>query len=143
VAPLTEAGRRLATLWQLPASFHRDDDRLAAALERMPAGRNALEVRHPSWFCSEVYGLLHAFDVALVVADDRRRPLPEAPQTASWSYVRLHFGHRGRRGNYSPTELDAWAQRLRALDGDVLVYLNNDWEAFAPRNAAGLAERLA
>jgi hypothetical protein len=26
--------------------------------------------------------------------------------------------------------------------GDVLVYFNNDWEAFAPRNAHGLLERL-
>ena len=48
------------------------------------------------------------------------------PRTASWSYVRLHYGHRGRRGNYSPKELDAWAERIRALEGDVLVYFNND-----------------
>jgi uncharacterized protein YecE (DUF72 family) len=62
--------------------------------------------------------------------------------TASWSYVRLHYGHRGRRGNYSPSELDDWAARIRRLPGDVLVYLNNDWEAFAPRNAEGLIGRV-
>jgi uncharacterized protein YecE (DUF72 family) len=142
IEPLVEADRLLATLWQLPATFHRDDERLAAALAALPPGRHAFEARHPSWFCDEVAALLRAHDVAFVVADDRRRPLPDAPVTASWSYVRLHYGHRGRRGNYSPTELDAWAARIAALPGETLVYLNNDWEAFAPRNAAGLIRRL-
>ena len=81
--------------------------------------------------------------MAFVIADDKRRELPEAPVTASWSYVRLHYGHRGRRGNYGPSELGEWAKRIGALSGDVLVYLNNDWEAFAPRNAEGLLRRLS
>ena len=44
-------------LWQLPESFHRDDERLAAALEALPRGRHAFEFRHASWFCDEVYAL--------------------------------------------------------------------------------------
>ena len=86
--------------------------------------------------------LLRERDVAFVVADDARAELPEAPVTASWHYLRFHYGHRGRRGNYGPSELDAWARRIRALRGDVLAYFNNDWEAFAPRNAEGVLERL-
>ena len=44
-------------LWQLPANFHRDDERLAAALARSrPAA--LLEFRHASWFVPEVYELL-------------------------------------------------------------------------------------
>jgi uncharacterized protein YecE (DUF72 family) len=142
IEPLTDAGRLIATLWQLPANFRRDDERLAQALAEMPPGRHAFEPRHPSWFAPDVAALLSERDVAFVVADDKRRPLPDEPVTASWSYVRLHYGHRGRRGNYSATELDAWARRIRALDGDVLVYCNNDWEAFAPRNAEGLLRRV-
>jgi uncharacterized protein YecE (DUF72 family) len=142
IEPLVEADRLLATLWQLPANFHRDDERLAAALDLFPPGRHAFEPRHESWYCDEVAALLRERDVAFVVADDKRRPLPPAPVTASWSYVRLHFGHRGRRGNYSETELDDWARRIAALPQDVLVYFNNDWEAFAPRNAEGLLRRL-
>jgi uncharacterized protein YecE (DUF72 family) len=142
IEPLVEADRLIATLWQLPATFRRDDERLAAALDALPPGRHAFEARHASWFCDEVAALLRAHDVAFVLADDRRRPLPDPPVTASWSYVRLHYGHRGRRGNYSQTELDAWAARIAALPGETLVYLNNDWEAFAPRNAAGLIRRL-
>jgi uncharacterized protein YecE (DUF72 family) len=143
IEPLESTGRLIATLWQLPANFHRDDDRLAAALEQMGPGRHAFEARHPSWYCDEVAALLHEHDVAFVVADDKRRPLPETPITASWSYIRLHYGHRGRRGNYSSKELDAWAQRIRALEGDVLAYFNNDWEAFAPRNAEALRRGLS
>jgi uncharacterized protein YecE (DUF72 family) len=37
-------------------------------------------------------------------------------------------------------ELEEWAQRLHAwrAERELLVYFNNDWEAFAPRNAATL-----
>jgi uncharacterized protein YecE (DUF72 family) len=142
IEPLVDAGRLIATLWQLPANFHRDDDRLAAALAEMGPGRHAFEPRDPSWHCDEVAELLRAHDVAFVVADDKRRPLPEAPRTASWSYIRFHYGHRGRRGNYGPKELDEWARRVRALSGDVLAYFNNDWEAFAPYNALDLRKRV-
>ena len=58
--------------------------------------------------------------------------------------MRFHRG-RGRNGNYSPAELDEWAERIGAwsLKGDVYAYFNNDWEGFAPRNAVALKERLA
>jgi uncharacterized protein YecE (DUF72 family) len=64
--------------------------------------------------------------------------------TAGFAYVRLHAGARGRRGNYSQTELRDWADRITAWSkrGDVLVYLNNDWEGFAPANAATLQTLL-
>ena len=142
IEPIVGEGRLVATLWQVPANFRRDDDRLAAALREMGPGRHAFEARDPSWYCADVAALLREHDVAFVIADDKRRPLPETPVTASWSYARLHYGHRGRRGNYSARELDEWAARIRELPGDVLVYLNNDWEAFAPRNAEGLIRRL-
>jgi uncharacterized protein YecE (DUF72 family) len=56
----------------------------------------------------------------------------------------LHFGRRGRRGNYSERELQAWAQRLRDLreEVEVFAYFNNDWEAFAVRNALRLRRLL-
>jgi uncharacterized protein YecE (DUF72 family) len=145
IEPLVEAGRLACVLWQLPANFHRDTDRLHAALEALPSGRHAFEFRHASWFVDEVTALLAAHDVALVRGDDARRPLPVVPSPASWSYVRLHYGHRGRNGNYGPKELDAWAADVmaRARRGDdVFVYFNNDWNGFAPRNAHGLLERL-
>ena len=103
IAPLVESGKLGPVLWQLPENFRRDDDRLAFALERLPSGRHCIEFRHASWFTPEVYGLLHTFGVALVLGDDPRRPLPPHELTADWTYVRLHRGRRGRRGNYSET----------------------------------------
>ena len=144
IAPLARSPRMGPMLWQLPERFRRDDDRLAFALERLPPGRHCFEFRHPSWFTADVYGLLHTFGVALVIGDDARRPLPEAPLTADWTLIRFHFGARGRRGNYSQTELREWAARIADLrsEVDVLAYFNNDWEAFAVRNGLRLKRLL-
>jgi uncharacterized protein YecE (DUF72 family) len=57
-------------LWQLPPTFHRDDDRLRSALEGLPTGqRHSFELRHPSWFAEEVYALFRQHGAALVIGD--------------------------------------------------------------------------
>ena len=50
IEPLREAGKLGPVLWQLPASFARDDELLAAVLEALPAAEHCFEFRHPSWF---------------------------------------------------------------------------------------------
>ena len=144
IAPLVDSPKLGPVLWQLPERFHRDDDRLAFALERLPAGRHCFEFRHSSWFTSDIYGLLHTFGVALAIGHDARRPLPDAPLTADWTLIRFHYGARGRRGNYSERELREWAARIADLrtEAEVLAYFNNDWEAFAVRNGRRLARLL-
>jgi uncharacterized protein YecE (DUF72 family) len=145
IGPLADAGRLGCVLWQLPENFRRDDDRLARALEELPAGRHAFEFRHASWFVPEVYALLRHHGAALVIGDHPERRFQTYEQTAGWRYVRFHYGRRGRAGNYSERELDAWAERLHAWrrSGELLAYFNNDWSAFAPRNARWLTARLA
>jgi uncharacterized protein YecE (DUF72 family) len=141
---LLEADRLGAVLWQLPETFTRDDARLAAALEQLPSGRHALEFRHASWFAPDVYAILREHGAALVIGDHPQRPFQTYERTASWRYVRLHAGRSGRRGNYSERELETWATRLhewRARDEE-FVYFNNDWEAFAPRNATWMRRKL-
>jgi len=140
IAPLGESPKLGPVLWQLPESFHRDDERLAAALARLPPGRHTVEFRHPSWFVPDVLALLRERGVALTIGDDPRRPFQPVALTADWTYLRFHRGARGRRGNYSATELAAWAQRIRELRAraEVYAYFNNDWEAFAVRNARAL-----
>jgi uncharacterized protein YecE (DUF72 family) len=141
---LTASPKMGPMLWQLPGNFRRDDERLAFALEHLPAGRHAFEFRHPSWFADDVLAALRAHGVALVIGDHPERPWQSHELTADFSFVRLHYGHRGRRGNYSATELDEWARELRRLArrADVFAYFNNDWEGFAVRNALGMRERL-
>ena len=144
IDPLLSAGRLGPVLWQFPPDFRRADDRLADALARLPSGRHAFEFRHESWFAPAVLELLRAHGVSLVVADDARRGPTREESTADWRYVRLHYGRRGRGGNYSAAELDIWAGRIARWlrRGDVYVYFNNDQRAIAPRNALGLAQRL-
>ena len=146
IEPLVGTPKLGPVLWQLPEWFKRDDDTLAGALERLPPGHHCFEFRHPSWFCEPVYSLLRRHDVALVVGDHPERPWQPFLLTAGWTFVRFHHGHRGRRGNYSASELRAWAARLLevASSSELFVYFNNDWEGFAVRNALalrGLLER--
>ncbi|HVM18053.1 MAG TPA: DUF72 domain-containing protein [Gaiellaceae bacterium] len=145
IRPLVESPKLGPILWQLPPTFRRDDERLARALAAFPPGRHCVEFRHPSWFADDVYALLRAHGVALVIGD---RPEVHAFQshelTADFTFVRFHAGSRGRRGNYSVTELEEWAQRIEGWRGrvDVYAYFNNDWEGFAVRNGLWLRRRL-
>ena len=142
--PLVGSPKMGPMLWQLPANFRRDDERLGFALDHLPPGRHAFEFRHPSWFADEVLDALRWHGVALTIGDNPERPWQPHELTADFTFVRFHYGHRGRRGNYSPSELDEWARELRRLArrADVSAYFNNDWEGFAVRNALGMRERL-
>src|SRR5690242_2840959 len=51
IEPMLDAGRLGSLLWQLPANFKRDDERLAGALAELPPGcRHAFEFREPGRF---------------------------------------------------------------------------------------------
>ena len=145
IEPLVGSPKLGPMLWQLPPTFRRDDARLADTLARLPPGRHCFEFRHPSWFAPEVTELLREHGVALVIGD---RPEVHSFQTheltTDWAFVRFHAGTRGRRGNYSESELQEWAERIRAWPvEEAFLYFNNDWEGFAPRNALRLRELLS
>lgn len=145
--PMIEAGRIGPVLWQLPENFHRDDERLArwlAALNSTPSTLHVIEFRHESWFAPEVMRALRASGVALTIGDHPTRPFQTHEATAPWRFVRFHYGARGRRGNYSASELDEWARRIAQWRRrqQVWAYFNNDWEGFAPANALALRRRL-
>ena len=142
--PLIEAGRLGPVLWQLPENFHRSDERLAGLLELLPPGGHTIEFRHPSWFCPEVMRLLRAHQVALTIGDHPSRPFQSHGATASWRFIRFHYGARGRKGNYSQAEIAEWAERIarwRARE-EIYVYFNNDWNSYAPANARVLLKLL-
>jgi uncharacterized protein YecE (DUF72 family) len=144
IEPLARSPKMGPVLWQLPANFHRDDERLQSALEQLPPGRHCFEFRHPSWFCEETYAALRAHGVALVLGDHPERPFQAYELTADWTLLRFHHGHRGRRGNYSERELEEWRERIAKWRRrrEVFAYFNNDWEGFAVRNALWLRRAL-
>jgi uncharacterized protein YecE (DUF72 family) len=92
----------------------------------------------------EVYALLREHGVALTIPDRKGVEFPHV-MTADFTFIRFHYGHRGRRGNYSESEIAEWAERIVAWsrERDVFAYFNNDWEIFAPRNAGTLKRMLA
>ncbi len=144
IEPLLGTPKMGPVLWQLPGNFRRDDDRLAHALGHLPPGRHCFEFRHESWFVEDVYALLRDHGVALVIGDAPNRPFQTHRFTTDWTFIRFHYGHRGRNGNYSETELEEWAKRI---DGwrrrvDVYAYFNNDWQGYAVKNGRWLRRRL-
>jgi uncharacterized protein YecE (DUF72 family) len=148
IDPLLRSPKLGPLLWQLPPNFRRDDERLRTALATMAADgrRHCVEFRHPTWFVPQTYEALREHGVALVIGD---RPEVKAFQaevfTADWTFVRFHYGSRGRRGNYSEGELQEWTSKFRQWreEVDVFAYFNNDWEVFAVRNALRMKELLA
>ncbi len=144
IEPLAGSPKMGPVLWQLPETFRRDDERLAFALERLPPGRHCFEFRHASWFVEDVYAALREHRVALVIGDHPERPFQAHELTADWTFLRFHYGSRGRGGNYSERELETWKRRIvqwrRRVE--VLAYFNNDWAGFAVYNASKLAASL-
>jgi uncharacterized protein YecE (DUF72 family) len=144
IQPLVRSPKLGPVLWQLPASFRRDDERLVGALGRLPPGRHCFEFRHESWFEPEVYEHLRRHGVALVIGDTPERPFQTHELTADWTFVRFHHGRRGRNGNYSERELEEWAGRIASWRKaiDVYAYFNNDWEGYAVQNGLRLKRLL-
>jgi uncharacterized protein YecE (DUF72 family) len=145
IAPLAHSPKLGPVLWQLPPTFKRNDDRLAATLAALPPGRHCFELRHPTWYVEDVYALLRRHGVALVIPDSPKYPFRELVTTAGWTFVRFHHGTRGRRGNYSDREIAEWAERIdgwRDEGLDVYAYYNNDWEGYAVKNGLRLKQLL-
>jgi uncharacterized protein YecE (DUF72 family) len=144
IEPLVNSRKLGPVVWQLPERFTRDDPVLADALEKLPQGLHCFEFRHESWFCDEVYELLRKHGVALVIGDHPERPFQTYEMTADWTFVRFHYGRRGRRGNYSEREIEEWAGRIGRWRRShaVYAYFNNDWKGFAVENALSLRRRL-
>ncbi|MBI2217029.1 MAG: DUF72 domain-containing protein [Candidatus Rokubacteria bacterium] len=133
-------------LFQLPRQFHANAGRLDDFLRvldrqrRVANLRAVLEVRHPSWLEPSILERLERAGVALCIHDSKAQPVT-GPITADFVYVRRH-GY-GRRGSYTRRALErdaAAIRRWRAQGLDVYVYFNNDWRAFAIRNALALAQ---
>ena len=144
IKPLVGSPKLGPIVWQLPDNFKRDDERLCNLLENLPPGRHCVEFRNAGWFTDEVYELLRRYGVALAIGDHPQRPHVAHEITTDWTLVRFHWGRRGRRGNYSETELEEWAKRVEQWrpKAEVYLYFNNDWEGFAIQNALWMRKRL-
>jgi uncharacterized protein YecE (DUF72 family) len=131
-------------LFQLQANFHIDFERLRRFLGMLPDDRRfTLEFRHESWLVPPVFDLLRSQRIALCIPDHPK--LPKSLEiTSDFTYVRMHFPPHGI--GYGTRTLQPWAERVadwRSQGRDVFVYLNNDMDGHAVRDARTLKELLA
>ncbi len=122
-------------LFQLPPHLKRDDDRLVAFVDALPAGMTAVfEFRNESWFDEAVYDALAERGAGLVLSETDEAELVDVV-TAPVLYLRL------RKSDYSDAELGAWAERIHATEADeVWAYLKH--EDRSPELASALIAHL-
>ena len=129
-------------LWQLPATYRFDFERLDTFISMLPrdsvageavarqhdqrlkrgallkaservAYRHAFEVRHESYFHREFYDLLRSHGCGWVIADTAGRHPYAEKVTADFVYIRLHGSTELYVSGYSDEELDNWASKIR------------------------------
>lgn len=126
--------------------------------------RHAVEFRHESFKTDRFVDLLRQHNIAMVVADTASKHPSAEDVTADWAYVRLHGSRQLYISGYTPREINAWADKLRAwhrgveptdarrINGpaprtrggrDVFVFFDNtDIKLRAPVDARRMAETL-
>jgi uncharacterized protein YecE (DUF72 family) len=173
---LLTLGQKLGPiLWQLPESLTYDEDRVDHFLNQLPisfaeasalgAGFDAklkypphldyaenlpihyaLEIRHESYKNQRFYEQLREHNIALVMADTAGRWPLMAEKTADFSYTRLHGSEILYSGDYSHSDLESWAEKVRSITGqagDAYVYFDNDIMGRAPYNSLDLLSILS
>ena len=130
-------------LFELPPSYHYTEARLKNIVSQLdPSSSNVVEFRHASWWNEEVYnafrkaGIIFCSCSAPILPDDLIRTTDEV-------YVRFHGPKRWYRHDYSDQELADWATRIKDSGAKrAWIYFNNDFDAYAPKNAADLLRTL-
>ena len=132
-------------LFQLPARFECDQDRLRAFLRMLSTRwQYAFEFRHRSWYSDDVFKLLEKHNVSLCLSDHRDAPAPWVA-TAPLVYVRGHGPGGAYKGHYSDAVLAKWAAQIkkwRRQKRTVFVYFDNDQKSAAPADAQRLIKML-
>lgn len=128
-------------LFQLPARFAANRERLAAFLPMLPEQyRYAFEFRDASWYDDAIFDLLRRHKIALCISDHHDAPAPWEV-TARHVYVRGHGPTGEYRDNYPDKTLRRWARAIGQWSSErrtIYVYFDNDWKSAAPQDAQRL-----
>src|SRR5262249_37718791 len=104
-------------LFQFPATWKPDLDRLRAFLEELPKRQEfAFEFRHSGWLVDPFSEAPPRHKAGPCLAIPPAMPIVADVVTASFTYIRMHAG-RGESGNFTPQELKAWATRIERFRG--------------------------
>jgi uncharacterized protein YecE (DUF72 family) len=135
--------------WQFAATKKFDAGDFEAFLKLLPREisgrplRHALEFRHESFKCQQMYDLARRYGCAIVFADSPDYPEIEV-ETADFTYARLMRTRENSKTGYSRASLDRWAERARGWSkrGDVFIYFIAGAKLRAPAAARALIGRL-
>lgn len=137
-----------AVVWQLPARFKKNLDRLADFARTLARewgeADHAIEFRHATWFDDEVAACMREHNLGVCQSDAASWPFWGAV-TADFVYIRLHGHEYTYASAYTDGQLDWWAERIDGWLGegrDVYAYFDNDAHGHAPYDAMRLLERV-
>lgn len=120
-------------LVQLPPSITQEkEEQLTSVLECLRDSARgwkiAVEFRHPSWYNTAVYRMLHGYKAGVVEHDMPKSVTPRIQVRESFVFIRFHGPDGTYRGSYENATLKGYAKRIAALlqDGiEVYAYFNN------------------
>lgn len=129
-------------LFQFPPYWPLDIARLKQFIEQLPQKYlYTFEFRHKSWFCEELYELLHKHKLSLCFYDHKMYRSPEII-TSDFIYIRMHGPHEeAYQGAYEEPTLLEYAQKFinwRKEGKAIYCYFDNDEKANAPKDAQRL-----
>ncbi len=140
----------ICVLWQLPASFKFNLERLKGFIAELKNNKlakrvlHSFEFRDKSWFNQKTFKVLREENINLCIADSPRWPSQEV-LTSNFLYLRFHGGKILYGSEYSEEELKKWTEKtkkwLKEVD-TLFVFFNNDAYGFAIKNAKRFKELL-
>lgn len=129
-------------LFQFPPYWPIDIPRLHTFIEQLPKRYlYTFEFRHKSWFCEELYELLHKYKLSLCFYNHKMLRAPEIV-TGQFIYIRMHGpNEEAYQGSYEDATLLEYAQKFinwRKEGKAIYCYFDNDEKANAPKDAQRL-----
>ncbi len=130
-------------LFQLPPSYKYSKNNLQKIINQLnPEFKNVVEFRHKSWWNEEVYKILKENNICFCSISSPKLP-EDLIKTSDFGYVRFHGKEGWYNYDYSDKELKEWAEKIKqAQFKECFIYFNNDYNAYAPKNALTLKEML-
>jgi uncharacterized protein YecE (DUF72 family) len=132
-------------LFQLPARFKADRERLATFLQMLSKRRKySFEFRDSSWFEDNILAVLREWDIALCFSDHKDAPTPWI-KTAGHVYVRGHGPTGEYKDHYTDRMLRGWARQLaqwKQTGSTIYCYFDNDQKSAAPHDGRRLQALL-
>ncbi|MGC8739066.1 MAG: DUF72 domain-containing protein [Candidatus Hydrogenedens sp.] len=100
----------------------------------------AVELRNKKGFSEEVFDAMRKYNVSLCLEDYKSCSIDDVT-TADWLYIRRHGPTGKYQGEYTQQQLKIEAEKITRYitsGRDVFIFFNNDFNAYAPKNALQL-----